>query len=180
MEDAYYLHISELSQGDLGRIMERYSEDVWQYAYLITKKRDMADDITQEVFIKVYRSIDSFRGESSLKTWLLQITKHTSISLMKRAYFKYHVLTHSFKNSGESPSAELIVIQNEFTNEIWKMVMTLSCKYREILTLSVHYELSTSEIAQMLQVSVNTVKSRMHRARKQLQKKLKGELAWLD
>ncbi|MGI2294958.1 RNA polymerase sigma factor [Paenibacillus sp. GXUN7292] len=175
MHDLHYQYVSQLSPEDMRAIMEQYGDDVWQYAYFLTKKPDMADDIAQEVFIKVYQSIHAFRGESSLKTWLLKITKNTSISLMKRAYFKYHVLTHFIKPAGEHPSAEASVMEKDFTNSVWAQVMKLSSKYREAIVLSAHYEMSTEEIADMLQISVNTVKSRLHRARKELRIRMKGE-----
>ena len=175
MHERHYQYISRLSTDDLRGMMEQYGEDVWQYAYFLTKKADMADDVAQEVFIKAYQSIHAFRGESTLKTWLLTITKNTSISLMKRAYFKYHVLTRFIKPMGEAPSAEKMVMEKEFTHNIWSQVMKLPSKYRETIVLNAHYQMSLEEIADMLQISVNTVKSRLHRARKQLQHLMKGE-----
>jgi len=174
MQGLHYRYVAQITAQDLKQMMEMYGEDVWQYAYFLTKKRDMADDISQEVFIKAYKSIHEFRGDSALKTWLLKITRNTAFSYKRKAYFRYHVLTR-FADAGEKlPSAEAIVLEQEFTHEIWSKVLRLSRKYREAIILSAHYQLSLEEIAETLQISVNTVKSRLFRARKELQKLLQG------
>src|SRR4051794_37130890 len=57
-------------------LMTAYGENVWNYAFSLTRKREVADDISQEVFLKVYRSLSTFRSESSIKTWLFAITRN--------------------------------------------------------------------------------------------------------
>ncbi|UUZ81614.1 hypothetical protein LJK88_44540 [Paenibacillus sp. P26] len=64
-----YLSESSDKKAILEELMTAYGKDVWNYAYSITRKWDQADDITQEVFIKVYRNLYTFRSESSVKTW---------------------------------------------------------------------------------------------------------------
>jgi len=177
MHEQHYKYVSEISAKDLRDIMDRYGEDVWKYAFFLTKKTDLADDIAQEVFIKAYQSIHSFRGESTLKTWLLKITRNTSFSFRKKAYFKYHILTRFAQANGVHPSAEETALEREFAHEIWGQVMHLSDKYREAILLNAHYQFSLEEIADMLQISVNTVKSRLFRARKELHKLMKGGLS---
>jgi RNA polymerase sigma-70 factor (ECF subfamily) len=175
MQGRHYQYLSQISAHDLKQLMEAYGEDVWQYAFFLTKKRDLADDISQEVFIKVYKSVHEFRGTCTLKTWLLQITRNTAFSHRRKAYFRYHVLTGFAGGDKRQSSAEEIVLEQEFANELWSQVLTLSRKYREVLILNAHYQLSLEEIAELLQISVNTVKSRLHRARKTLLKLTEGE-----
>lgn len=159
---------------DFGELVDIYGETVWKYAYFLTKKRDLADDIAQEVFIKAYRSLHAYRGEASLKTWLLKITRNTSYTLKNKAYLKYQVLVSLVSFTDVHPSAETSVLAREYSHEIWSKVTQLSNKYREAIVLNAHYQLSMEEIAELLQISVNTVKSRLLRARKELLKLMQG------
>lgn len=79
---------AELNISDIRGLMESYGEDVWNYAYVITKNTHTADDVAQDVFIKAYQHAASFRGEASMKTWLLKITRNTALSYLKRAFFR--------------------------------------------------------------------------------------------
>lgn len=155
---------------DLKRLMEAYGEDVWQYAYFLTKKQDMADDIAQDVFLKAYHGIGSFRGEATLKTWLLKITRNTAFSYRRRAYFRYNLLMRSVEPHERHPSAEHEALENEFSHEIWHLVLQLPAKYREAIILSAHYQLTLEEMSHTLQIPLGTVKTRIHRARKALMK----------
>lgn len=170
MEEKHYKYITEISVYDIERMMEKYGEDVWQYAFFLTKKHDLADDISQEVFIKAYRVVHTFRGQSTLKTWLLKITRNTSFSHLRKAFFRHHLLMQNITRDGTRQSAENDYIDKEFAHEIWTKVMQLSTKYREVIVLSGHYHLSMEEISDALQISISTVKTRLHRARKALAK----------
>ncbi len=134
------------------------------------KDTHLSDDITQEVFIKVFKKWDSFRNESSVKTWLLKITRNTALNYLKSSYFKRISLVSFFRNDKEYPSAEKQFLQKETMNEVWDIVLKLPQKHREVLILDAKYELSYDEIAETLGVSIGTVKSRLHRARARVSK----------
>jgi len=68
-------YTDRLDKSELYDLMTQYGDDVRRYAYAITKNREQAKDIAQEVFIKVFHSLGSFKGQSSLKTWLFAITR---------------------------------------------------------------------------------------------------------
>lgn len=85
-------HSAELKTSDIRMLMESYGEDVWNYAYVITRNTHTADDVAQDVFIKAYQHIASFRGEASVKTWLLKITRNTALSYLRRAFLRRVVL----------------------------------------------------------------------------------------
>lgn len=105
---------AELSISDIRELMESYGEDIWNYAYVITKNTHTADDVAQDVFIKAYQHAASFRGEASMKTWLLKITRNTALSYLKRAFFRRVLLGERSPGDGlegmtgkpSSPSAE--------------------------------------------------------------------------
>ncbi len=146
-------------------LMTAYGNDVWNYAFSITRKWEMADDITQDVFLKAYRNLFTFRSESSVKTWLLAITRNTAYDYKKSAFFRKVTLVDYITFQGSSPSAETEVIQGMESGEIWKLVLRLPAKYREVLILYGHYQLSMREIAKVLDLNEGTVKSRLRRAR---------------
>lgn len=160
----------------LQNLMEQYGSDVWNYAYSLTHKWEVADDITQDVFLKAYRHLHTFRCKSSVKTWLLAITRNTIKDYRKSAFIRKVTLVDriSPKNSAH-PSAEQEVMDKQATNDIWKKVLKLPVKYREVLILYGHYQLSMKEIADLLGVSIGTVKSRLYHARNKVNQLKDGE-----
>jgi RNA polymerase sigma factor (sigma-70 family) len=154
----------------LNELMTAFGKVVWNYAFSITRKWDLADDITQEVFIKVYRNMNSFRRDASVKTWLLTITRNTAIDYQRSAFFRKVTLSDVVEDYGERQSIENDVMEQWAVNDLWKMVLELPTKYREVIILYAHNQLSLKEIAQMLNVTEGTVKSRMFHARQKLSK----------
>ncbi|MBY0597558.1 RNA polymerase sigma factor [Bacillus bingmayongensis] len=162
--------IENCNHDEIDYVIREYWQDVWNYSFIITKDTHLSDDITQEVFIKVFKKWDSFRNESSVKTWLLKITRNTALNYLKSSYFKRISLVSFFRNDKEYPSAEKQFLQKETMNEVWDIVLKLPQKHREVLILDAKYELSYDEIAETLGVSIGTVKSRLHRARARVSK----------
>ncbi|MEC0244577.1 RNA polymerase sigma factor [Paenibacillus chitinolyticus] len=172
VDDEYLKYVSELHPSDLRTLMERHGEDVWNYAYFLTKKRDLADDIAQDVFVKAFRGVASFRGECCVKTWLLKITRNTAYSYRRKAFFRRVILADYVR--GESPSAESEFLERHLADEAWKIVLELPAHYREVLVLQSMHGMSVTEIAAALEISEGTVKSRIHRARRKAAQLAKG------
>jgi len=164
----YMAHIERMETSHLRDLMEAYGQDVWNLAYLLTRRYELADDIVQDVFLKAYSSIASFRGGSSIKTWLLAITRNTSINYLRTAFIRKVTLMERVSSREASPSAEQEAMDRTFTSDIWQAVMRLPVKQREILILHGKYGMTTNEIAAMLQLSEGTVKSRLSRARSRM------------
>lgn len=157
-------------------LMERYGNDVWNYAFFLTSRFDQADDIFQDVFIKVYRSMFSFRGESSVKTWLLAITRNVAKDHRKSAWARRVLLKATIRRSETASSTEKEVLSRMANGDVWKAVMDLPEKLREALLLYAHHQLTVPEIASLLNLSQGTVKSRLHRARAKVPILLKEQL----
>jgi RNA polymerase sigma-70 factor (ECF subfamily) len=151
-------------------LMTAYGEKVWNYAFSLTRKRDQADDITQEVFIKVYRNLFTFRSESSIKTWLFTITRNTAHSYRRTAFLKKVTLVHYVEQIQTHKSAENEAMEKIEVSDIWERVMLLPLKYREVLILFGYDQLSMLEISHVLGINEGTVKSRLHNARLKLLK----------
>ena len=160
----------------LKELMEAYGRDVWNFAYSITLKAEAADDIAQNTFLKIYENLYSYRGRSSVKTWILAITRNCAYDFKRSAFIKKVTLVSYLRDdyfSNNHASAEEEAIHQLEANEVWQIVLSLPGKFREPLVLYAHHQLSMAEIATMLNVSEGTVKSRLHRARIKVSKGLK-------
>ncbi|MFD0712057.1 RNA polymerase sigma factor [Paenibacillus sp. GCM10027626] len=177
--DRHYLH--DLAPGFdrntvLHDLMTEFGEDVWNFAYFLTRRSDAADDISQDVFLAAYKRLYSFRGESSVKTWLLSITRNKSFNYLRSAFVrKVTLLDNILARAGQSPSAEEVLFDRMENKALWNTVMELPLKFREVLILDYHYGLSIRQIAELLHISEGTVKSRISRAKKKIAALLANE-----
>ncbi|MEI4804502.1 RNA polymerase sigma factor [Bacillus sp. NPDC077411] len=162
--------IENCNHDEFDYVIKEHWQDVWNYSFIITKDTHLSDDITQDVFIKAFENWHSFRNESSVKTWLLKITRNTALNYLKSSYFKRISLVSFFRDDKKYLSAEQEFFNKEEMDGIWNVILNLPKKYREILILDAKYELSYGEIAETLGVSIGTVKSRLHRARTRVSK----------
>ncbi len=173
MEPEYLKHVDSVDGEGLRQLMDRYGDEIWKYAYVLTKDREMAKDIAQDVFIKAHYNIHAFRGQSSVRTWLLAIARNQSLNYLTSSYFRKIGLRDMVRPRQSSPSAETAYLARQSAKEIWDVIFGLSKKLREVLVLDLEHELSVQEAAQVLNVPVGTVKSRLHRARKEVENRLK-------
>lgn len=174
MESDYLKHLDAVDGSGLEQLMDRYGDDVWKYAFVLTRDREQAKDIAQEVFIKAHLHIGSFRGQSSIRTWLLAIARNLCMNHLTSAYFRKIWLKETVRPDRTEPSAEAAYMGKQSAEELWRVVLGLSKKLREALVLDLEHELSVQEAAQLLNLPEGTVKSRLHRARKEVEKRLKG------
>ncbi|MEK4433640.1 MULTISPECIES: RNA polymerase sigma factor [Paenibacillus] len=185
MEYQFLAQAQTIDNYTLSSMMDDYGNDVWNYAYFLTKSTEQADEISQQVFIRAYSGIKHFRGECSLKTWLLTITRNTTFTYRKSRFFRSSLWGETLPIESEQgpshiremtpapyahPSAEAEVISREHVHEIWDIVLALPDKFREILLLHLKYELTMNEIAEMLRISTGTVKSRLSRGKDKVRK----------
>ncbi|GIO06653.1 RNA polymerase sigma factor [Brevibacillus reuszeri] len=167
---------SRLEKSQLVETMTAHRQDVWNYAFFITGKQDWADEITQEVFLKAWKALHLFRQESSLSTWLFTITRNVSYDYRRKYLDKRIGLeTTTLRYIEASPSAENDFFKNNDKKTICKLVGMLPSSFQDVFVLDAKYEWSMEEIAHILQISIGTVKSRLHRARRKLSKLLMNE-----
>src|SRR5690554_2972324 len=95
-----------MDPNNLEQLMNQFGQDVWNFAYFLAKNRSLADDITQDVFLQAYLHVASFRGESSVKTWLLKITRNISLNYRKSAFFRKVLLVDVVISKESIQSAE--------------------------------------------------------------------------
>jgi RNA polymerase sigma factor, sigma-70 family len=167
----YATYVDSIDKAELDDLMTQYGDDVVQFAYMMTRNRERAKDIAQEAFIRAYTGIHAYRGQSSIRTWLLAITRNLALNELKSSYLRRMLLFERVRSAERTPSAEEAFFGQQAEKKIWEIVMALPTKLREALMLQVHYGMTVAEIADMLQVSEGTVKSRLFRARRQVESK---------
>ncbi|MCS7461254.1 sigma-70 family RNA polymerase sigma factor [Paenibacillus doosanensis] len=159
----------------LEELMHVYGDDVWHYAFFLTRRKELADDIAQEVFVKVYERLYSFRGEATVKTWLLAITRNLVKDHWRSAWMRRVIPFGLRRRADGGPSAEAEAMGRFVAEEVWRIVLELPRKLREVLLLHAHHQLTHTEIARLLSLSEGTVKSRLHRARAKVTQRLNEE-----
>lgn len=172
-------------------IVERYKKKVYYLAYDIIGDHHDAEDISQEVFIKVFRSLKNFRRDAKMSSWLYQITVNTSIDSVRKSSsrMKKHVdqleVENLQRNLPESTDAtydpersvEAAMIQKQLSQAL----QVVSPKERAVFVMRHYNDLKMNEIAEILNVSLGTVKSLLFRAIKKLRKELsvyRGNPEW--
>lgn len=179
------------AQGSLEAFNElvlRYQNLAYHQAYTLLGESTAAEDITQESFIKAFRSLRSFRC-GSFRAWLLRIVSNTAYDLLRQS--RHHFLQPLFPEDDEgeeietpawlvdpSASVEKTVEQNEQAQRIYELLNELPEIHRRVITLVDIHGLEYWEAAEVLGVPVGTVKSRLARARLQMKAKIEGNGAF--
>jgi len=178
LEPDYWKVIEHMDSNSFRELMLTYGQDVWNFAFFLTKSHELADDISQDVFFQAYQKIGSFRGESSIRTWLFTIARNISVNHRRSAFIRKVILVAGVTRKGTHPSAETEMMNQTLSDDLWRVVMCLSVKFREILVLNIKYEMSQKEIADLLGLSEGTVKSRLSRARQKFSEAWKEEIEY--
>ncbi|RMD01660.1 sigma-70 family RNA polymerase sigma factor [Clostridium autoethanogenum] len=162
-------------------LMNSYGNDVLRMAYLYLKDKYLAEDVFQEVFIKVYKNFSKLKKSSSEKNWIMTITINTCRDVLRISWFKKVILSkdvydNSFVDICENVDDKVInKIQHE---ELLKQVMNMPRKYKEIIILYYYEELSTRDISKVLKIPEGTVRSRLFRARTVLKSNIDGKIEY--
>jgi len=150
-------------------LFRRHSRRVHDLAYHMLSDRDAADDVVQEVFLRVHRRLDGFRGQCSLRGWILRITVNECLSQRRRARRRRQELPETVV--GAAPSERRI----EYAEAARRALQALRPVDRALVILRDVEGHTYEEIAEVLRCSSNSVGVRLHRARK----RLRGELGRL-
>ncbi|MGI6468043.1 MAG: sigma-70 family RNA polymerase sigma factor [Syntrophomonadaceae bacterium] len=165
------------------RLVAKYQDRVYTLCYRYSGNEEDAYDLAQEAFIKAYRSLGTFKGSSRFGTWLYRVTTNVCLDEMRRR--KRQIQTQSLDqpvagiHSDMKPivfdngiSIDELYEQKEQAEYIQFLLNQLKPEHRMVLLLKDIMEFSYDEIAQMLDVSSGTIKSRLSRARELLRRKL--------
>jgi RNA polymerase sigma-70 factor (ECF subfamily) len=170
-------------------LYEKYKEKVYRIAFRYVQRREDSLDIVQEVFAKIYTSLNKFERRSSFYTWLCRITINKSIDYirLKKNTVSYESYMTQDSQEGPSLSQNLSpykeISGQEFQKAFEKALEELPDIHKSVFVLYSLEELSYKEIAEVLDCSIGTIMSRLHYARKKLQNLLQhllpspGEIA---
>ena len=154
-------------------LYEKYHHDVFQFLFYMVKNREQAEDLVQEVYIKVLRSYDRFEGKSSEKTWLFSIAKHVAIDAFRKQKGWKNKLLETFDWNKQqvkdaAPLPDEIAVQNEQVQFMYQCLDKCKEDFRLVLILRYIQGMSIQETAQILEWTESKVKTTQHRALKVL------------
>jgi RNA polymerase sigma-70 factor, ECF subfamily len=139
-------------------LMPRYQDKIFRLAYSVLGNRALAEETTQDIFIRIWKALGGFRGQSSLSTWIYTVARNTCFTAAK-------------SNAAHAPllrdiPAQLHAPEHDID---WQFLISqLPEKYRQVLMLYYMEDRSYDEVAQLLDLPMGTVKTNLHRARKEL------------
>ena len=168
MQDPDPRTLARAREGDLDAfedLVRQYQADVWRFANHLTRDRALADDVTQEAFLRAYRFLGSYRGDAKFTSWLFRIVRNCGMDALRsrRSYLAKETPLPAPATNPET-RAELQAALREISDD-----------HREPFLLIEVFGLSYQEAADVLGLKVGTVKSRMHRARLSLVRELTDE-----
>ena len=160
-------------------IVKRYNMMVYTLAYRVLKNREEAEELAQDVFIRIYQSLKSFNKKSKLSTWIYRITYNTSINKFKSQ--KRRMETIEIDRYIEFNNSSLSVEHHELSEKenqkiIVDSILKLPETDRIIITLYYYEELSIKEIAEITELSVQNIKIKLYRSRQKLFEDLKDKV----
>ncbi len=165
--------------------MEMYGDEIKRLIFAYVKNSADTDDVTQEVFVTIYQKLNTFQGNSTLKSWIYSI----AINKCKDYLRSWHVrnkrlreklITSSHTMEKEEKTPEEQALQQDHSSELFHTVMELPIKYREIIILFYFKELSTGEISQILNMNEATIRTRLKRGREKLKESLSSLKGGVD
>ena len=165
------------------KVYNEYYSKIIQYLSRIVGPND-AEDLAQEIFNKISRNLGGFKEKSKLSTWIYRIATNGAIDRLRSASFRQasvniplnEITELGIENDGRpsgASAADQVVIQKEMSECVTEFIDKLPLNYRIVLILSEIKGLSNQEIADILEISIENVKIRLHRARAKLKAALK-------
>jgi RNA polymerase sigma-70 factor (ECF subfamily) len=152
--------LARAREGDLGAfedLVRQYQGDLWRFAYHFTRDRTLADDVTQDAFLRAFRFLGSFRGDSKFSSWLFRIARNCAMDQLRARKTTLERESRAPLGPTSDPQARV---------ELHAALDAVTPEHREPFLLIEVFGLSYQEAADVLGVRVGTIKSRMHRARR--------------
>ena len=163
-----------------GQLMEPLEQLVWRVCWHYTGNREAAEDCGQEAMIRIWRSLESYRGECALESWVYRIAANCCMDWLRKKKRDRSVSMEPLREQGfdpadETPGTEEQVIRKDERRRLREAIALLPDDQREALILTQLEKIPYEEVAQALGVSEGTVKSRVNRAKARLKEILAGE-----
>ena len=182
-----WMIVQRVQAGDVAafdQLILKYRERVYAMVYNMTANREDAADLTQDAFIKAFQSINRFQGQSSFFTWLYRIAINSALTHLRRnklrSFFSFDKVHEDAKVAEvinqltDKKDVDREVFVNELQEKLNEAMLKLSIPHRTVVTLFEIDGLSHEEIAEIMNCSVGTVRSRLHYAKQLLQGELQS------
>lgn len=185
MDDLIKKRIKQVKKGDqnaFSEIVDLFKDKVFQLCYRMVGNRHDAEDIAQEAFIRAYININSYDLNRKFSSWLYRIATNLSIDRLRKKKPDFFLdaeiegtegLTMYSQIPSVDPQPEEMVESLEFQEWIQQGIDELPVMYRSVIVLKYIEELSLKEIGEILDLPIGTVKTRIHRGREALRKRLR-------
>lgn len=147
----------------LEETIEKYSNMVYRLAMARTRNIENSEDVYQEVFLRLARKMPEFESEEHKKAWLIRVTINCSKTILNSSFDRH-----------KAELDENLKFETPERHDIYYAVLKLPKKYRTVIHLYYYEDYSIKEISKTLKINENTIKSRLSRARKQLEQAVKG------
>jgi len=172
-------------QRAFAEIVDMYKDKLYHLAFRMTSNRQEAEDVVQETFLRVYKNLDRYDENQKFSTWIYRIATNLCIDRLRKRKAIYSLDAESADHEGldgyamlpsddRTPESELLL--SETQRLIQEAIATLPIKYKSVMILRYLQDLSLQEISDVLDMPVTTVKTRVHRGREFLRKKLEHKL----
>lgn len=162
-----------------GHLVEVYQTPIYNLAYRMLGNRSEAEEAAQEAFIRAYRHLGSYDPGRPFSSWLFSIASHYCIDRLRRRRIDWLPLKEEIAEpvrlASASPNPEAVATDRDRQDWIQELMNTLSPTDRAALILHYWYDFSYKEIAEVLDLTVSAVKSRLYRARRALAEQMEGE-----
>lgn len=164
-------HVSQTEKDEwLETIMEEYGENLTRLSFSYLRDWGMAEEVVQDVFVKIYKNYDTYEEIGSFKSWIYRIAINRCKDVLRSSLFKRVVVQSQFfqflDSKERTPEVQLVVKGEDA--DLINAVLALPMKYREVILLFYFEEMSNREIGNLLGVKENTVKTRLSRGREKL------------
>lgn len=186
--------IQQARRGDqaaFGRLVVAYQTPVYNLSYRMLGNRGEAEEAAQEAFLRAYTRLHSYDPQRPFRSWMLSIASHYCIDLLRKRRITWLSFEDEIAVNGDStgnnpganrthlasssPNPEVVMAQKEKEAQVQQLLTALSPTDRAAITLRYWYDYSYEEIAATLNLTVSAVKSRLHRARRGLAKKIQED-----
>lgn len=162
-------------QEAFAHLVDAYKVSIYNLAYRMLGNAPEAEEAAQETFLRAYRRLLTYQLDRRFSTWLLSIASHYCIDRLRRRRFSWVSLDELEPwqwPASREPRPEETVLRQEKQDEVWQMLDLLPEQYRAAVILRYWYDLSYQEIAEVTDSTISAVKSRLHRARRMLARKM--------
>ncbi|SEM54232.1 RNA polymerase sigma-70 factor, ECF subfamily [Mesobacillus persicus] len=157
------------------QIINKYKNQLYATILRMTKNPQDAQDLVQEAFIKVYHQLGKYEGKGTFSSWIYRVAINHCMDEFRKKRYKMQQLEISEDQVVNSNHPEVIFMKKEKNRQLEKLIGTLPEEERIIILLRYVNELSYSEISELVEVPVSSVRNKLHRAKKKLRETIKRE-----